>query len=232
MVQYSSMKTRFAGLFCFVGSLCLIGTHLVGGIIIKQDKNGRLVFTNTIDTRELRLAPNRSSGGIVVSLPLREKIKTLCEKHQFREDLVLAVIKAESSFNPSAVSPKGAVGMMQLMRDTARLYGVSNRFNIDQNLEGGIQHLKFLYGKYRQDIPLTLAAYNAGEEAVERNNGVPPYTETRQYIRRIMTGMGLNFSSFSSRSHTQIFKYTSPEGRVILTDSPPSRTHGRVEVIN
>ena len=127
-------------------------------------------------------------------MPLREKIKALCEKHQFREDLVLAVIKAESSFNPRAVSPKGAVGMMQLMRDTARLYGVSNRFNIDQNLEGGIQHLKFLYHKYRQDIPLTLAAYNAGEEAVERNNGIPPYTETRQYIRRIMSGLGLNFS--------------------------------------
>ena len=226
------MKTRFVILLCIAGSLCLSGTRLIGGIIVRQDKNGRLVFTNTIDTLDLKPTPNHSSGGIVISLPLREKIKLLCERHQFREDLVLAVIKAESSFNPRAVSPKGAVGMMQLMRETARLYGVSNRFNIDQNLEGGIQHLKFLYGKYHQDIPLTLAAYNAGEDAVERNNGIPPYSETRQYIRRIMYGLGLSFSSFSSRNHVQIFKYTSPEGRVILTDSPPSRTHGRVEVIN
>lgn len=232
MVPYSGMKTRIAIICCVVGSLCLSGTRLVGGIIIKQDKNGKLVFTNSIDIRELKPAPNRSSGRIVISMPLREKIKALCEKHQFREDLVLAVIKAESSFNPRAVSPKGAVGMMQLMRDTARLYGVSNRFNIDQNLEGGIQHLKFLYNKYHQDIPLTLAAYNAGEEAVERNNGIPPYTETRQYIRRIMSGLGLSFSSFSSRSRAQIFKYTSPEGRVILTDCPPSRTRGRLEVID
>ena len=212
--------------------LIVCGARVFGGIIVKQDKNGRLVFTNTIDSRDLKPAPNRSAGTVVISLPLKEKISALCEKYKFREDLVLAVIKAESSFNPRAVSPKGAVGMMQLMRETARLYGVQNRFNIDQNLEGGIQHLKYLHAKYREDIPLTLAAYNAGEDAVEKNNGVPPYPETRQYVRRVMSYMGMNYQFYSSRNSSRVFKYTSPEGRVILTDAPPSRIRGRVEVID
>ena len=105
--------------------------------------------------------------------------------------------KAESSFNPFAVSPKGAVGIMQLMKDTARQYGVINRYNAQENIEAGVRHLKYLYEKFQGNIPLTLAAYNAGEEAVSKYNGVPPYRETKKYIRRVMSLMGMSYT-FSS----------------------------------
>ena len=130
--------------------------------------------------------------------------------------------KAESSFNPFAVSPKGAVGIMQLMKDTARQYGVINRYNADENIEAGVKHLKYLYEKYRGNIPLTLAAYNAGEEAVSKYNGVPPYKETKHYIRRVMSLMGMSYTlSSPAPAKTKIYKYTTP------TERPSSPTRCR-----
>ena len=83
---------------------------------------------------------------------------------------------------------------MQLMKDTALQYGVFNRYNADENLEAGVKHLKYLYQKYKSNIPLTLAAYNAGEESVRKYNGIPPYPETKQYIRRVMSLMGMSYT--------------------------------------
>ena len=99
--------------------------------------------------------------------------------------LVLAVIAVESDFQASAVSPKNAQGLMQLMPDTAQRFGVKNVFDPTENIQGGVKYLQWLLGYFAGDVSLALAAYNAGEGAVQRFGGVPPYAETHTYLKRI-----------------------------------------------
>jgi soluble lytic murein transglycosylase-like protein len=113
-------------------------------------------------------------------------IKAAATRYGVREDLIAAVIEAESQFNPRAVSPKGAQGLMQLMPATAARLGVQDPFDPHENITGGVRHLRFLMDRFDNDIPRALAAYNAGEKAVRDHGGVPPYRETRDYVRRIM----------------------------------------------
>ena len=222
-------------IFIFCGAW-LCGASLFAGLIVRQDKNGHIVLTNTLDKVNVKkngitfLSAARSHA---VPLHYKEKIQSLTQKHQLREDLVIAVAKAESGFNPFAVSPKGAVGIMQLMKETARQYGVINRYNASENLEAGVKHLKYLHEKYKGNIPLTLAAYNAGEEAVNKYNGIPPYPETKQYIRRVMSLMGMGYAFASpARVKTKIYKYTTAAGKTIITDTLPSHITGTIEIIN
>ena len=113
-------------------------------------------------------------------------IDRTAERYQLDRDLVHAVIKAESAYDPHAVSHKGAVGLMQLMPATAERYGVSDRRNPSQNVAGGIRYLRDLLLQFRS-VSLALAAYNAGEGAVARHgNRIPPYTETRNYVDKVI----------------------------------------------
>jgi len=106
-------------------------------------------------------------------------------RHNVDPNLVRAVVKVESNFNPNAVSRKGAMGLMQLMPSTARSLKVKNPFDPEQNVDAGVRHLKHLLESYGGDVNLTLAAYNAGSGAVARSSGVPRYAETQNYVRRI-----------------------------------------------
>ena len=114
-------------------------------------------------------------------------IEQTAYKHQVDAKLVHAVIQTESAYNADAQSPKGAVGLMQLMPDTAKRFGVIDRNDPDQNVDGGIRYLKHLMTLFNPKIDLALAAYNAGENAVVRNNNtIPPYPETQNYVKQVL----------------------------------------------
>lgn len=114
-------------------------------------------------------------------------IDEIASETRVRAELLHAVVRAESAYDADAVSRAGAVGLMQLMPETAKRYGVSDRANPEQSLRGGARYLRDLLERYRFNLTLALAAYNAGESAVERyGNRVPPYRETQTYVRRVM----------------------------------------------
>jgi soluble lytic murein transglycosylase-like protein len=132
-------------------------------------------------------SPFRRSGGKRIFKELyKEAIHTAAMSHRLDPALIKAVIHVESAFNPSAVSPKGAIGLMQLMPGTARGLGVRKPFLPEENIRGGSKHLAKLLKKYDGNVKLALAAYNAGEEAVRKHKGIPPYPETRQYVARVL----------------------------------------------
>ena len=112
-------------------------------------------------------------------------IELAAARHNVDANLVRAVIKVESNFNPRAVSRKGAMGLMQLMPQTARSLRVAHPFDPTENVDAGVRHLKQLLENFGGDLKLSLAAYNAGAGAVQRHNGVPPYAETQAYVRQI-----------------------------------------------
>jgi hypothetical protein len=120
----------------------------------------------------------------VVAGPFDELINPLSRRHGVEAALIRAVVATESAFEPRARSPKGAMGLMQLMPDTARQYSVADPYDPTSNLTAGVRHLKFLLDRY--DIRVALAAYNAGEATVRRHGGIPPYRETREYIDRVL----------------------------------------------
>lgn len=111
-------------------------------------------------------------------------------------DLVRAVIEVESGRNARALSSKGAMGLMQLIPDTARRFGVTNAYDPRQNIKGGVQYLKFLLAYFEGDVDLVLAGYNAGEGAVDRHGGVPPYKETRNYVKKVRAYYDVEFHDY------------------------------------
>jgi soluble lytic murein transglycosylase-like protein len=113
-------------------------------------------------------------------------IANVSRRYNVETALVKAVIKAESGFQPNAVSPKGARGLMQLMPGTAQMHGVRNIHEPVQNINGGVQHLRMLLDRYGNNVVLALAAYNAGEGHVDQYGGIPPFEETRNYVHRVL----------------------------------------------
>lgn len=113
-------------------------------------------------------------------------IRAVSKRHGIDFHLVKALIKAESKFDHLAVSPKGAMGLMQVMPATADHMGISNPFNPEENIEGGVRYLKWLLQTFDNDLKLALAAYNAGPNTVKRYGGVPPYSETRAYLKKVL----------------------------------------------
>ncbi|MFW5954182.1 MAG: lytic transglycosylase domain-containing protein [Guyparkeria sp.] len=115
-----------------------------------------------------------------------EQVSRFADLYEVDPALVRAVIHAESAFRPDAVSPKGASGLMQLMPATAERFDVADRFDPDQNIAGGVAYLALLLDMFDGNLELAVAAYNAGENAVTRHDGIPPYQETRTYVKRVM----------------------------------------------
>jgi len=145
-------------------------------------------------------------------------IKNVAAKYGVEVPLIHSIILAESNYNEFAISSKGAVGLMQLMPETARDYGVKNLYNPTENIEGGVRYLKHLMDYYNRDLELSLAAYNAGPEAVAKYGGVPPYPETKRYIKKVKTY--LSQTKAIKRRKSKIYKFYDESGKVVLTNSP------------
>lgn len=141
-------------------------------------------------------------------------VENVAAKHRVPADLIHAIIRAESNYDSFALSEKGAMGLMQLMPETAAQYGVKNVFDPAQNIEGGTRYLKDLIELFHKETKLVLAAYNAGQEAVKKyGRTIPPYQETRDYISRVMAG-------YNQRTVRSITKMYDSSGKLILTNDP------------
>ena len=190
-------KTYFWSLLIFCFSFLADVSILQAQKIVKViGKDGSPIFSNSDDLNRffnsqqllkydqkkkyLRRSTNKNLSNSVIKL-----IDQVATQYDIDPELVNAVARVESNFNPSAVSPKGALGIMQLLPSTADRFGVHDVYDPKQNIEGGVRYLKFLDDMFSGNLPLMLAAYNAGENAVKKFNGVPPYPETQNYIRKI-----------------------------------------------
>ncbi len=161
------------------------------GIYRYVDADGAAHFTNRPpDARYTRVAWSRPAGASARRAPRYRKydglIGVAAQQHRMPPALIKAVIAAESRFDPAAVSRKGALGLMQLMPQTAAALGIRDPLQPGENVDGGVRYLRAMYERYG-DLPRALAAYNAGPEAVDRYRGIPPYAETRDYVRRVLT---------------------------------------------
>jgi Transglycosylase SLT domain/Domain of unknown function (DUF4124) len=149
-----------------------------------------------------------------------DEIREIAARHGVAADLIEAVIRVESAFNPRAVSNKGAQGLMQLMPRTAASLGVRDVFDPRENIEGGVRHLRHLLDKYPGNVSLALAAYNAGEKAVDNYRGIPPYAETQQYVQKIL---GLGGAGSDAAVRSVVYRYTDTDGAVIITNIPRAK---------
>lgn len=142
-------------------------------------------------------------------------------RHGVPDRLIWAVIRVESGFDPRAVSPKGAQGLMQLMPETAAILGVRDVFNPRENIHGGARHLRGLMERFRHDLPLALAAYNAGAQPVATFRGIPPYPQTREYVARVLRlyGAPLAWELQASGIHQIVER----DGTVVYTNVAPRR---------
>ena len=142
------------------------------------------------------------------------------------ERLIRAVIRAESGFDPRAVSPRGACGLMQLMPETAAILGVRDLFNPRQNIQAGARHLRAMMERFRNDLPMALAAYNAGERPVASYRGIPPYPETREYVARVLRYYGAPPAWELEGSGIQ--QLVQRDGTVVYTNVVPRRVSAAV----
>jgi soluble lytic murein transglycosylase-like protein len=195
------------------------------GVFELTDPEGVTHFTNApTDPRYRRLPGFSGTAAGWLRMPpavvsrYGAEIDEVATRHGVSPALVRALIRVESGFNPWAVSSKGAQGLMQLMPRTAMSLGVRDAFDPRQNIDGGVRHLRYLIDRYPGNLPLALAAYNAGEGAVDRHGGIPPYQETQQYVRKVLELHG----GGGGVSHP-VYRYETPDGTVTYTNVPPSQ---------
>lgn len=163
-------------------------------------------------------AGNNEVANFFTPAKLNDAIEQAAQRHGVDPDLVRAVIKVESNFNSHAVSRKGAMGLMQLMPQTARSLNVANPFDPNENVDAGVRQLRKLLDNYGGDLAMSLAAYNAGAGAVAQHNGVPPYRETRNYVRQI-TALYKNGGLLGAPVRHPIHVSKDAEGHLLFTNT-------------
>ncbi len=187
-----SCSNLFAAIYIYQlpdGSRVMTDRPKYDGIYKKLRTSNTIAGLGQVITGRYKLKDNH-----VNRLRYSPLINQLAAEYDVDAALVKAVVHAESYFNPNATSNKGASGLMQLMPTTAALYGISDLYNPSKNIEAGVRHLRYLLNKYQHSLSFAIAAYNAGETAVSRYQGIPPYAETQQYVKKV-----LRYHSYYSR---------------------------------
>jgi soluble lytic murein transglycosylase len=239
IIRYNVRVRRFV-----LGSAVLavvLGSPLgaLAQVVELAETDGTVHLTNApTDPRYQRLGIIQPppSPGVVSPAPspvirrtaLDSHIREAAHRYGVSEQLVTAVIRVESGFNPRAVSPKGARGLMQLMPTTASQLGVRDSFDPVENIDGGVRHLRGLMERFENNLPLALAAYNAGEGAVAQYRGIPPYRETQQYVTRILRIVGVDVGSSplptvpsaEEPGQTPTYIFAAEDGATIYTNVP------------
>ncbi|MGH7263234.1 MAG: transglycosylase SLT domain-containing protein [Candidatus Rokuibacteriota bacterium] len=175
------------------GSLLATGSPAGAQVYRIEDDAGVVHFTNEpCHPKYVRLAPAAcpappAAGTPAGAVGFSKAIETAATRYGVDRRLVQAVVEVESGGDPRAVSPKGALGLMQLMPARAEALGVTDAFDPGANLDGGVRHLRDLLARYDGNLRLALAAYNAGEDAVRVHGGIPPFRETQEYVRKVLT---------------------------------------------
>jgi hypothetical protein len=233
---------RARGLIALAGALAVLSwlpsPVEAGGAFTRVDEDGVVHITDApTDPRFRALGEDSGTarGWLRIPPPARgsrwgSEISEISGRYGVDPQLVHAVIEAESAFNPWAVSRKGAQGLMQLMPRTASALGVRDSFNPRDNIEGGVRHLRYLMDRYPGDVSLALAAYNAGEGAVNQYGGIPPYPETQEYVQKILQrgGTAAEIALPSSGPRQTIYRSEDADGTVIFSNIPPARPGRRL----
>ena len=198
-------------------------------IVAIVDEQGHKVYVNTgepvtrVDWATQSFRPERGIGSLPVA-EIDRLVRQTAKHFQVDPQLVHAIISVESKYDPNAISSKGAMGLMQLVPATARRFGVENPFDPKQNIEGGVNYLKYLLDQYGGNVALSLAAYNAGEHSVERYGGIPAFQETRQYVRKVTNlyqngeVVGLPGRTSKEPAKVPIIRYVDANGVVHFTN--------------
>ncbi len=235
-------RVESAALAALAGGVLLLSVAVCAqsAVYVYVDGQGTAHFTDAPTKPYFQRLPafGLPPGVDLVHGQYADLINAIAGEYAVDPALVRAIIKAESNFNQSAVSRKGAQGLMQLMPGTADRYAVGDAFDPGANIRGGVQHLRALQDQFPGQLRLVLAAYNAGESAVLRYNGVPPYAETRQYVARVLRYYGRSGSAprdpaapASGRrgkdgparriaSTPGVYRQTTAEGTLLYTNVP------------
>jgi soluble lytic murein transglycosylase-like protein len=192
-------------------------------IYYRRNADGTLEITNVPDAKDLRpMHPEWRPSNPGSGVKYKDMIYRTAREQGVHPELAYAVAAVESSFDPRALSPKGAIGLMQLMPDTAERFGVADPFDPTENVRGGVRYLRYLLDLFDGDVRLALAAYNAGENAVLALGRVPPYQETRLYVSKVIRRFGTGRSPFLESEQPP-----PPAAVPATTATPPERPAGR-----
>ena len=196
MLAYAAMPQLARLPTCALLAVLSIAGAARADILVMKAPNGQLLITNQGKRDGYQVISRHrefyGSSGMGLRAPIggdpskyEEAVTSAASQFKLEPSLVKAVIRAESNFDPMAISSKGAMGLMQLMPDTARMHSVKNAFDPADNIRGGVRHLRYLMDRYGGDLALVLAAYNAGTKPVDLARGIPRIPETEEYVRRV-----------------------------------------------